>query len=99
MRLVVQPSLQIRPEPIIGGDHLEDLPGTQALQCLSGFADRHGTDQPVTVENLVRSQTFQIGAPPRASRAARMLACSANPRATSVKARPAGESGCVRTTG
>ena len=94
-----EPGLQVRAEPFIGGDHLEDLAGLELFQRLGGFADRDRAEEPVAVENAVGSdtrgahQTFQTVLAPCSCPAARMLTCAAIFFAASRKACAAGEPG------
>ncbi len=93
--LMPQPRLQVRAEPIIGGNDMKNLPYRQFLKGLGGLADRHGADKAVAIKRY----NFQTDFIRSASGPAEALTWAAIFLAISLKACAGTESGCVRTTG
>lgn len=55
--MVLEPRFQIWQKPLIGGDHLENLPRMKLSQRLRSFANRHWAEKTVAIENLIRHRS------------------------------------------
>ena len=58
VRAALQPGLEIRAEPLIGGDHLQHLTERHLLQRLGGFSHRHRAEEPVAIEHTMSDYIF-----------------------------------------
>ena len=60
MRMMAQPGLEVRAEPLIGGNDLQDLSGRHLLHRLGGLADRHRANKTITIQDNVSLKRYVI---------------------------------------